>query len=93
MVFKPGQSGNPGGVHKSTRAIKELSREFSVEIIREFMEIVRDKTEKGAVRVAAGNAILDRAHGKPTAVMGEDGELAPVYLIHTGIARQQEVKE
>lgn len=69
-------AGRPkGAVNKATADIREAAREYSE---RALMVLVQVATagESEAARVAAANAILDRAHGKPrqtSEVTGADG--------------------
>lgn len=63
---RPG-AGRPKGVpNKATADVKAVAGEYSQEAIDTLREIMRDKGSPAAARVAASNAILDRAHGKPT---------------------------
>lgn len=65
-AFKPGQSGNPGGRPKKDerlRMIEDIAREHSEEAMLALLD--EAKSGKGAPRVAAAVAILDRGWGKP----------------------------
>ena len=64
--FQKGQSGNPSGRKKKDerqRRIEEAAKEFS----NDALHALRDeaKNGKGAPRVAAAIALLDRAWGRP----------------------------
>ena len=61
--FKKGVSGNPGGRPKEAPEVKELARQHSEEAIERLVLWMRSKEAKASV--AACNAILDRAWGKP----------------------------
>ena len=61
--FPKGQSGNPGGRPKIEREIVDLARSHSMEAIETLVRIMR--SGKPAEALAASNAILDRAFGRP----------------------------
>lgn len=62
--FKPGQSGNPGGVSKYEKEARKLAQEYGVEAVERLLSIMRQNKDISAARLAA-NDILDRAFGKP----------------------------
>lgn len=61
----PGQSPNPGGRPKTLGHVRDLARAQTALAIDVLVEICRHG-ETEAARIAAANAILDRAWGKPT---------------------------
>jgi hypothetical protein len=64
MTFVPGQSGNPGGRSKALKEIQELAREHSGTALKA-LSYIAEHGESEQARVAAANALLDRAFGKP----------------------------
>jgi hypothetical protein len=73
--FQPGQSGNPSGRPKRDRDIEALAREYTEAALRTLAEICADPKAPPAARVAAANALLDRAWGKPRQPLEHAGEL------------------
>ena len=62
--FRKGTSGNPGGRPKADARVKELAREWTETAINALVEVCKKGKDEKA-RVAAANALLDRAWGKP----------------------------
>lgn len=82
--FKPGQSGNPGGRVKEVAHVRELARQHTEAAIKTLVEIMGSETEKGAARVAAAQALLDRGYGKPMQSVehsGPDGGAVPGLVV------------
>lgn len=74
MPWKPGQSGNPGGMPKGAFDVKQLAREHAPGAIETLASIMRDSLMPPAARVAAANSLLDRGFGKPVQeITGEGG--------------------
>ncbi len=65
MAFKKGKSGNPGGRKKMDPDVVALARENSVKALKVIIEIMGNKRCAFSTRMAAANAVLDRAHGRP----------------------------
>src|SRR5579875_2442311 len=63
--FLPGQSGNPGGRPRGGYELREMSRRLAPRILEVMFEIACDPAQPGAVRVRAGNSVLDRGYGRP----------------------------
>ncbi len=61
--FEKGRSGNPGGRAKENPEVKTLARQNAPRAIKRIIELMDSKDER--VALAAANAILDRAYGKP----------------------------
>lgn len=77
--FQPGQSGNPGGRPKKDerlRRIEDMAREHSEAALMALLD--ESANGKGAPRVAAAQAILDRGWGRPVErkESGEPGAFA-----------------
>ena len=70
MVFKKGQSGNPGGRKKKTAEDYDLignCRLKTPAALTTILDIMENGMEKN--RLAAAIAIIERGHGKPEAKM------------------------
>jgi hypothetical protein len=68
--WQPGQSGNPGGRPRKLRDVTELALEASPKAIQRLIKLVDSKDER--VALAAAQAVLDRAIGKPSqAIVGD----------------------
>lgn len=75
--FSKGQSGNPAGRPKLPDGYKERALAYSTDMLDVLHAIAIDGSKPAAARVSAASAILDRAHGKPTAtVLASIGTLA-----------------
>lgn len=72
--FAPGHSGNPGGRPGKLSALRELAQANSAEAIELLVSIMRSDRAPAAARLAAANAILDRAVGKPGVALPERDE-------------------
>ncbi len=63
--FRPGESGNPGGVAGRYQEVVKLAREASPEAMRVMIEIMRDADEETRARLVAIEGIFNRAFGRP----------------------------
>lgn len=61
--FKPGQSGNPNGRPKKIQAAANVAEEATERAMRKLSNLIDSEDEK--VALAASQAIIDRAMGKP----------------------------
>lgn len=68
------QKGTPNKVQRVD--IAKVARVYSLRALETIISVMEDPEEAGSVRLAAANALLDRAHGKPkqmTEISGIDG--------------------
>ena len=76
-TWRPGcPSPNPGGRPKIIGTVRDLAREHTADALMTLAAIMKDPNEPAAARVAAAQAILDRACGRPIqgqVVMALDG--------------------
>jgi hypothetical protein len=72
--WAPGQSGNPGGRPGGVAEVRELARTHTAAAIERLVQEMTNG-ETSHARIAAANALLDRAYGKPTQPIGEDPEM------------------
>ena len=81
-AWKPGQSGNPGGRPKEVGHVRELARRHTPEAIETLAAIMRT-SKSDTSRVAAAQALLDRAWGHPTvSLSGADGGGPVEHAVH-----------
>lgn len=74
MLFKKGQSGNPGGKPKELKEIQLEARKMSLAALKTLETVCKNSKSPAAARVAAANAILDRAYGKPPQFISGDAD-------------------
>ena len=79
--FKPGVSGNPGGKPKAIVEVQTLAREHSREAIEGLVRILRDEKTPPVAVVAAANALLDRAWGRPMQAVQHTGSIGGLGAI------------
>jgi hypothetical protein len=63
---RPGAGRPPGVPNKVTASVREAAQVFSDEAVNTLAAIMKDGKAPAIARIAASNAILDRAHGRPT---------------------------
>jgi len=63
-LWKPGQSGNPGGKGGTYYAMMRLARQFSPEATQILIDIARDPSEESRNKIVAIGMLYDRAWGK-----------------------------
>jgi hypothetical protein len=62
--FKKGKSGNPGGRPQVRGEVRELAQSKAPRAFKRLVELMESKDQR--VAMAASNAVLDRAYGKPS---------------------------
>ncbi len=70
-AWKKGQSGNPGGRPKEVAEVKIQARKHTKEALETLAKMMKSGTPD-RTRVAAAEAILDRAWGRPTQAIDHD---------------------
>ncbi len=79
-----GQSGNPGGRPKVNSKVRDLARAKSLQAMKRLIKLTESEDER--IALAASNAVLDRALGRPAqAVVGVDGEGPVRIVVTTGV--------
>ena len=79
--FQKGRSGNPGGRPREIGEIRELARRHTPAAIAALQGVMSSPTAPAAARVAAAQALLDRAWGKPTQPLAGDDSAGPVRIV------------
>lgn len=78
------QKGTP---NKATADIRDAAQQYSEQALQVLVSVATS-SESDAARVAAANAILDRAHGKPTQALDIDANIkAAIHKIERTIVR------
>lgn len=72
MAWQKGKSGNPAGRKKETGHIRELARQYTEIAIKALAEIVQS-ADRDSARVAAAEALLNRAWGRPEQALSLEG--------------------
>jgi hypothetical protein len=71
-MWVKGQSGNPSG--RTDKPIAVMARSHAPHALRTLVSITKDETMAPAARVAASQAILDRAYGKAPSFSTSDAD-------------------
>jgi hypothetical protein len=64
-LWKPGQSGNPGGKGGTYYEMMRLARQFTPQATQILIDIASDPGEEARSRIVAIGMLYDRAWGKP----------------------------
>ncbi len=70
---RPGAGRPPGVPNKVTASVREAAQVFSDEAVNTLAAIMKNDKAPAVARIAASNAILDRAHGRPHQSIEVDG--------------------
>jgi len=79
--FQKGVSGNPGGRPREVGEIRDLARVHTADAIEALRGIAVDQTAPASARVAASEALLNRAWGRPNLGISAEGEAEPVEFV------------
>ena len=79
--FQKGRSGNPGGRPKEVGEVRDLARQYTPAAIAALEGVMSSPTAPAAARVAAAEALLNRAWGKPTQPLAGDDDAGPVRIV------------
>jgi hypothetical protein len=74
-------SGNPGGKPKAIVEVQNLARSYTTEAVEGLVRVLRDEKTPAAAVIAAANALLDRAWGRPLAQVQHSGALGGLGAI------------
>lgn len=86
---RSGAGRKPGSANRATaeekRTLSEIAKDLAPEALEALARVMRDHKQTGGAVVAAANAILDRAYGKPVAVLNDDDDEAPALTFQIGV--------
>lgn len=82
-----------GTLNKATRDIRDAAQEYSEKALKALVGVMTS-SDSDAARVAAANAILDRAHGKPAQALkvGGDEDGVPIETVMRWASTPAEAK-
>ena len=79
--FQKGRSGNPGGRPKEVAEVRDLARQHTPAALAALRDIMSDEKAPPSARVAASEALLNRAWGRPTQAIAGDEDAGPVEMV------------
>jgi hypothetical protein len=79
--FQKGVSGNPGGRPREIGEIRDLARVHTADAIGALHSIAVDLSAPASARVAAAEALLNRAWGRPGLSLAGPDEAEPLEVI------------
>ena len=82
-LFKPGQTGNPGGRPKLPEELKEAFKALAPKALETLADVMSNSV-KDSDRVKAAEVILDRGYGKATQHIDANVE-SQIQVINVGI--------
>jgi HEAT repeat protein len=79
-LFKPGQSGNPGGRPKGEARVREAAQKHGLEALAVLVDAMKDPDAR--VRIRAAEIVLERGFGKaPQAIIGGEPGDRPLAFV------------
>lgn len=72
---RAGAGRKAGAPNKANAALKEFAGQYTEAAVLALAEIMTNDSEGAAARVSAANALLDRAHGKPSQSVDVSGDM------------------
>ena len=83
-----------GTPNKVTQDLMGMAQKYTEDALNTLVTITNQSDAPPSARVAAANAILDRAHGKPTqAITGADGSELIVPMLQIVMSGQENKDE
>jgi len=79
--FQKGRSGNPGGRPREVAEVRDLARKYTPQAVQTLRKIMDEERAPAAARIAAAEALLNRAWGRPTAMLDDDDDGEPRQII------------
>lgn len=89
MAFEKGRSGNPGGRPKAEGAIRDIAQQYGPIAIHKLGALMNSSNPR--VAIAACNAILDRAYGKPMQPIETKNDFTPEKFVQAMIEARERV--
>lgn len=90
-TWAPGMSGNPNGVPKSLKEVRQLCRQKGVAAAQALIRIIEDPNEDSRIVVVAAQTVLTWAYGKPPDY--DPNEEKPRQLVDVSVLTLAEQKQ